>query len=35
MERIENKFIRYAKIDTESSETSSTYPSTSKQLNLY
>ena len=34
MERIENKFIRYAKIDTESSETSTTYPSTSKQLNL-
>ena len=34
MEKIENKFIRYAKIDTESSETSSTYPSTSKQLNL-
>ena len=34
MEKIENKFIRYVKIDTESSETSSTYPSTEKQLNL-
>lgn len=34
MEKIENKFIRYAKIDTQSSETSSTYPSTSKQLIL-
>ena len=34
MEKIENKFIRYVKIDTESSESSSTYPSTSKQLIL-
>ena len=34
MEKIENKFIRYVKIDTESSETSFTYPSTDKQLNL-
>ena len=34
MEKIENKFIRYVKIDTESSETSTTYPSTEKQLNL-
>lgn len=34
MEKIENKFIRYAKIDTESSETSQTYPSTEKQLRL-
>ena len=34
MEKIENKFIRYVKIDTESDEHSSTYPSTSKQLNL-
>lgn len=34
MEKIENRFIRYLKIDTESSETSSSYPSTSKQLVL-
>ena len=34
MEKIESKFIRYVKIDTESSESSSTYPSTSKQLIL-
>lgn len=34
MEKIENKFIRYVKIDTESSETSYSYPSTSKQLIL-
>ena len=34
MEKIENKFLRYVKIDTESSETSFTYPSTDKQLKL-
>lgn len=34
MEKIENKFIRYVKIDTESDERSSTYPSTEKQLIL-
>lgn len=34
MEKIENKFIRYVKIDTQSSETSSSYPSTEKQLVL-
>lgn len=34
MEKIESKFIRYVKIDTESSETSKTYPSTAKQLDL-
>lgn len=34
MEKIENKFIRYVKIDTESSETSTSYPSTFKQFDL-
>ena len=34
MERIEDKFIRYVKIDTESDERSKTYPSTDKQLIL-
>ena len=34
MEKIEAKFIRYAKIDTESSDNSTTYPSTLKQLEL-
>lgn len=34
MEKIEERFIRYIKIDTESSESSDTYPSTEKQLDL-
>ena len=34
MEKIAEKLIRYAKIDTMSDEHSSTYPSTAKQLNL-
>lgn len=34
MEKIENKFIRYVKIDTESSETSTSNPSTFKQFDL-
>lgn len=34
MEAAVDKFIRYAKIDTESSDESQTYPSTSKQFDL-
>ena len=34
MENILNRFIRYAKIDTQSDETSNTIPSTLKQLDL-
>lgn len=34
MEKIEDKFIRYVKIDTESDEHSTTYPSTEKQWTL-
>lgn len=34
MEKIAEKLIRYAKIDTMSDEHSSSYPSTAKQLNL-
>lgn len=34
MEKIEERFIRYIQIDTESSETTNTYPSTDKQLDL-
>ena len=34
MENIINRFIRYAKIDTQSDETSNTIPSTLKQLDL-
>lgn len=34
MESALDKFIRYAKIDTQSDETSVTYPSTEKQLDL-
>ena len=33
-ETVLDKFLRYVKIDTQSSEESDTYPSTSKQLNL-
>ncbi|MBA4313622.1 MAG: peptidase T [Chlorobiaceae bacterium] len=33
-ETVLDKFLRYVKIDTQSSEESETYPSTSKQLNL-
>ncbi len=33
-EAVLDKFLRYVKIDTQSSEESDTYPSTSKQLNL-
>ena len=33
-EAVLDKFLRYVKIDTQSSEESNTYPSTSKQLNL-
>ena len=34
MEKIENRFIRYVKIDTEADENSSSYPSSAKQLDL-
>ena len=34
MERIEEKFIRYVKIDTEADENSTSYPSSLKQLDL-
>ncbi len=34
MESVESRFIRYAKIDTESSTTSSSFPSTAKQFDL-
>ena len=34
MEKVEERFLRYVKIDTQSDENSSTIPSTSKQLDL-
>ncbi|HXG00923.1 MAG TPA: peptidase T, partial [Bacteroidota bacterium] len=34
MESALDKFIRYAKIDTQSDENSTTYPSTQKQFDL-
>ena len=34
MDNILNRFIRYAKIDTQSDESSNTIPSTLKQLDL-
>ncbi|HEY0981549.1 peptidase T [Schlesneria sp. T3-172] len=34
MDTLLNRFLRYVQIDTQSDETSSSYPSTAKQLNL-
>ncbi len=34
LEKIEDKFLRYVRLDTQSSETSKTYPSTKQQLVL-
>ena len=34
MERIEERFVRYIKIDTEADENSTSYPSSLKQLDL-